>query len=88
MQVLGSFLVHHWPDGCAVFDQVTGSTHALDINTFKVFDIARGGILDAEKLLVLLKPLHPEKTEEELLQLANGCLNRLLSSGLIKCGDN
>ncbi len=88
MQALRSFLVHQWLDGCAVFDQATGGTHALDLSTFAVFDIAEDGIVDAEKLSVLLKFLHPEKTEEELLQLANGCLNRLLISGLIKRGDN
>lgn len=88
MHALGSFLVHQWPDGFAVFDQVTGSTHALDIDTFKILDIAMGGILDANKLFVFLKPLHPEKTEEELIQLANGCLNRLLISGLVKRGEN
>jgi len=81
------FLVHQWPDGCAVFDQSTGNTHALDHLSYLAFVAAERLGDDSEAISLVLKDMCPDKGQDELLGLAQACLERLKACGLIEPGN-
>ncbi|MDR2186431.1 MAG: HPr-rel-A system PqqD family peptide chaperone [Azonexus sp.] len=80
----GRFLIRRWADGCAVFDQTSGDTHALDSASSAGFAADRQGQSALAAIDAALRGQWPEKNDEEIALLAADCLERLEACGLIR----
>jgi len=80
------FLIHRWADGCAVFDQACGNTHALDIASCAGFLAARRNEPARPAIEQSLRAQWPDKGREEIDALAQDCLQRLDACGLMPTG--
>ncbi|MDR2837215.1 MAG: hypothetical protein LBV49_01390 [Azonexus sp.] len=83
----GRFLIHRWADGCAVFDQASGDTHALDSASFAGFAADLNGQSAVVAIDAALRAEWPEKADAEIALLAQGCWQRLEACGLIQAGN-
>ena len=86
MQLGQRFLVHQWPDGCAVFDQATGNTHSLDPAAFAGFRAACCHEDVGQAIMMAMRAMHPESAGDELANLVQDCRQRLESCGLTESG--
>ncbi|MCL2876586.1 MAG: hypothetical protein FWF12_09940 [Betaproteobacteria bacterium] len=77
------FLIHRWADGCAVFDQASGNTHALDLASWAGFCAVQRGEPVETAIESALRAQWPEKDGGEIAALAQGCHERLAACGLI-----
>lgn len=87
----GRFLTHEWPDGCAVFDLVTGDTHILDVVAGLLFRVALDGRSAPDGMRELreavraqLPGLSPPEIEARLREARE----RLRQAGLLDAGKS
>jgi PqqD family protein of HPr-rel-A system len=86
MRVSERFLIHRWADGCAVFDQASGNTYALDVASCAGFDAIRNNESARAAIESAIRRQWPEKEGEAVAALAQSCLERLEACGLIQAG--
>lgn len=86
MRVNERFLIHRWADGCAVFDQDSGNTYALDVASCAGFDAIRSNKSASAAIEGAIRRQWPEKEGEAVAALVLGCLERLEACGLIRAG--
>ncbi|MCL2635921.1 MAG: HPr-rel-A system PqqD family peptide chaperone [Betaproteobacteria bacterium] len=80
------FLIHRWADGCAVFDQASGNTYALDSVSCAGFDAAQNNESANAAIEGAIRRQWPEKEGEAVAALVQGCLERLEACGLLQPG--
>ncbi len=77
------FAVQHWPDGVVVYDDASGSLHALTPVAGEAFDLLRAGqAQDAQSLAQAMGLVEPAQEELDMLQ---SLLVQFESMGLIEC---
>ncbi|MDR1996698.1 hypothetical protein [Azonexus sp.] len=86
MRVSERFLIHRWADGCAVFDQDSGNTYALDVASCAGFDAVRNSESASAAIEGVIRRQWPEKEGEAVVALVQSCLERLEACGLILAG--
>jgi hypothetical protein len=85
-QAAKRFVVQEWLDGCVIFDEKTGDTHALDHPTYAVLLAAQNFCGTTAELSSMLEPVFNKNNESEPLCLVTECLDRLIASGLLEPG--
>lgn len=69
------FLIRAWPDGCVVFDRLSGDTHALDPLTARVFVFSiEAGVAELPHGIRQHFPALTENECEEAVTRARSCL--------------
>lgn len=77
------FAIQRWPDGVVVYDDTSGSLHALTPIAGEAFDLIRAGqASDARSLAQAMGLVEPAAEEVDMLQ---SLLVQFESMGLIEC---
>jgi len=86
MRVSERFLIHQWADGCAVFDQASGNTYALDVASCAGFHAVRNNESVSAAIEGAIRRQWPEKEGEAVAAMIQSCLDRLEACGLMQAG--
>ncbi len=86
MPVSERFLIHQWVDGCAVFDQASGNTYALDAASSAGFHAILNHESASAAIEDVIRRQWPEEEGEALAERVRSSLERLEACGLIQAG--